>query len=115
MMNPSEKLRACAKGSERPPRSLHYALWVSSLLHASHFGTMLKSSQAPPHRKTHRLRRGPRPPAGLLPVPDYSGNFLTRQFLTGDWGGIRTNLANHGVQIGVEWDQFVQGVTKRWP
>jgi carbohydrate-selective porin OprB len=46
-----------------------------------------------------------------LPVPDYSGNFLTRQFLTGDWGGIRTNLANHGVQIGVEWDQFVQGVS----
>src|SRR6476646_5706396 len=51
------------------------------------------------------------PPAGLLPVPDYSGDFWTRQFLTGDWGGLRTNLANHGVQIGVEWDQFVPGVT----
>jgi porin len=51
------------------------------------------------------------PPAGLLPVPDYSGNFWTRPCLTGDWGGLRTNLASHGIQFGVEWDQFVQGVT----
>jgi porin len=50
-------------------------------------------------------------PAGILPVPDYSGNFCTRQYLTDDWWGARTYLANKGIQVGVEWNQFVQGVT----
>src|SRR6185436_3699081 len=49
-------------------------------------------------------------PTGLLPIPDYSADFWTRSFLTGDWGGVRTDLANKGIQIGVEWNQFVQGV-----
>jgi porin len=49
-------------------------------------------------------------PTGLLPVPDYSADFWTRSFLTGDWGGVRTDLANKGIQIGVEWNQFVQGI-----
>jgi hypothetical protein len=26
-------------------------------------------------------------PQGILPVPDYSGDFSTRGYLTGDWGG----------------------------
>ena len=40
-----------------------------------------------------------RPSAGLLPIPDYSANIWTRRQLTGDWGGVRTYLANKGVQI----------------
>ncbi len=48
--------------------------------------------------------------AGLLPIPDYSGDLLTRSYLTGDWGGARTNLANKGVQFGVQFNQYVQGV-----
>src|SRR5262245_36863251 len=52
----------------------------------------------------------PKPSAGLLPVPDYSADIWTRKFLTGDWGGVRTDLANKGVQFGVEWSQYVQGV-----
>jgi hypothetical protein len=50
-------------------------------------------------------------PAGLLPVPDYSADFWSRSYLTGDWGGVRTDLANKGIQIGIEWNQFVQGVS----
>ena len=50
-------------------------------------------------------------PAGLLPIPDYSTNIWTREYLTGDWWGARTYLANKGVQIGVELNQYVQGVT----
>jgi hypothetical protein len=50
-------------------------------------------------------------PAGLLPIPDYSGDLWKRPYLTGDWDGLRTTLAKKGIQIGVEWDQFVQGVT----
>lgn len=48
---------------------------------------------------------------GLLPIPDYSGDFWTRHYITGDWGGARTDLANKGIQFGVEWSQTVQGVT----
>ena len=48
--------------------------------------------------------------AGILPVLDYSGGFWERSFLTGDWGGARTDLANKGVQFGVDWNQYVQGV-----
>ena len=50
-------------------------------------------------------------PAGLLPIPDYSANIWTREYLTGDWWGARTYLANKGVQIGVELNQYIQGVT----
>ena len=50
-------------------------------------------------------------PAGLLPIPDYSANIWTREYLTGDWWSARTYLANKGVQIGVELNQYVQGVT----
>ena len=50
-------------------------------------------------------------PAGLLPIPDYSANIWTREHLTGDWLGARSYLANKGVQIGVELNQYVQGVT----
>src|SRR5437868_2150835 len=53
------------------------------------------------------------PPAGLLPVPDYSADLSTRQYVTGDLGGARTNLANKGVQLGVEWNQYVQSVIDR--
>jgi porin len=47
---------------------------------------------------------------GLLPVPDYGGDFWNRSHLTGDWGGTRTELANKGVQVDVDWTQYVQGV-----
>jgi hypothetical protein len=49
--------------------------------------------------------------AGLSPVREYSANFWKRQYLTGDWFGVRTDLANKGIQFGVEWNQYVQGVT----
>jgi porin len=49
--------------------------------------------------------------AGLLPIPDYSASFWKRGYLTGDWWGARTYLANKGVQIGVELNQYIQGVT----
>jgi carbohydrate-selective porin OprB len=41
--------------------------------------------------------------AGILPVPDYSANLWKRQFLTGDWFGLRTDLVNKGIQFGLEW------------
>jgi porin len=47
---------------------------------------------------------------GLLPVPDYGGDLWNRSHLTGDWGGRRTDLANKGVQVDVDWTQYVQGI-----
>ena len=47
---------------------------------------------------------------GLLPVPDYGGDLWNRSRLTGDWGGRRTDLANKGVQVDVDWTQYVQGI-----
>jgi len=49
-------------------------------------------------------------PAGLIPIPDYSGDFWRREYLTGGWGGTRADLANRGVQFDVLWTQYVQGV-----
>jgi len=47
---------------------------------------------------------------GLLHVPDYSGNFWSQSHLTGDWGGLRNDLANKGIQTEVRWNQTVQSV-----
>ena len=47
---------------------------------------------------------------GLLPVPDYSGELMTRNRVTGDWGGTRTELANKGVQFDVTFTQVLQSV-----
>ena len=47
---------------------------------------------------------------GLLPVPEYGGDLRKRPHLSGDWGGTRTDLANKGVQVEVDWTQYVQGL-----
>jgi porin len=42
-------------------------------------------------------------PAGILHIPDYGGDLSNRSHLTGDWGGMRTELAqNGGVQVEME-------------
>src|SRR5262245_711168 len=53
----------------------------------------------------------PQASAGLLPFPDSWAAFGTRHSLSGDWGGARTDLANKGIQFGLQWNQYLQGVT----
>ena len=48
--------------------------------------------------------------ATLFPVPDYSGDLWSRSRLTGDWGGLRTKLANHGIQLESDTTHFFQDV-----
>ena len=43
-------------------------------------------------------------------MPDYSGDWKTRRFLTGDWGGLRQEWANKGITFDVEWLQIPQGI-----
>jgi len=35
-------------------------------------------------------------PQGILPIPEYGGDLANRSYLTGDWGGKRTEWANIG-------------------
>ncbi len=48
--------------------------------------------------------------AGILPVPDYSGDFRSRTNLTGDWGGRRQEWAEDGFTFNLRWFQVGQGV-----
>ena len=48
--------------------------------------------------------------ATLFPVPDYTGDLWSRSRLTGDWGGLRTKLANHGVQLEMDITHYFQDV-----
>ena len=45
-------------------------------------------------------------PAGILPIPVYGGEIGKRGYLTGDWGGKRTEWADHGIQFDLEWLQW---------
>src|SRR6476646_1696592 len=46
----------------------------------------------------------------IYPVPNYGGDFWSRSYLTGDWGGLRSKLADHGVQFEFNVTQIYQGV-----
>lgn len=48
--------------------------------------------------------------ATLFPVPDYTGSLGERLRLTGDWGGARTTLAEHGFQTKLSLTQVYQGI-----
>lgn len=47
---------------------------------------------------------------GILPIPDYSGDFASRTTLTGGWGGERTRLAQQGFTLDLSFTQVVQDV-----
>jgi len=49
--------------------------------------------------------------ATLFPMPNYSGDLWSRSYLTGDWGGLRSKLANNGVQFETETVHFFQDVS----
>ncbi|MGH7167209.1 MAG: carbohydrate porin, partial [Nitrospiraceae bacterium] len=43
--------------------------------------------------------------------PEFGGGFWERSKLTGDWGGVRSRLAQAGVTLDADVTQFYQGVT----
>jgi len=53
----------------------------------------------------------PEAEATLFPVPDFTSGIWKRAKLTGDWGGLRTKLANNGVQLDVDTVHMFQNVT----
>jgi len=52
-------------------------------------------------------------PAGMPSIiqhlPDYGGDLAHRKYLTGDWGGARTALANKGILFDLDVTQLLQG------
>jgi len=46
----------------------------------------------------------------IYPVPNYGGDFWSRSYLTGDWGGLRSKLADRGIQFEFNVTQIFQGV-----
>jgi hypothetical protein len=46
----------------------------------------------------------------IYPVPNYGGDFWSRSYLTGDWGGLRSKLADRGVQFEFNVTQIFQDV-----
>jgi porin len=48
-------------------------------------------------------------PSLIQKLPDYSGDWLTREYLTGDWGGARTELAEKGIFFDLDLTQWLQG------
>ena len=48
--------------------------------------------------------------SGILPLPDYSGDFLERSYLLGDLGGLRIEWAEKGFTFDVDYNQYFQSV-----
>jgi porin len=52
----------------------------------------------------------PAEPSGILPLPDYSGDFFERAYLMRDFGGKRSEWAEKGFTFDINYNQYVQGV-----
>ncbi len=52
----------------------------------------------------------PAVPGGILPLPDYSGDFLERAYLLGDLGGKRSEWAKKGFTFDIDYNQYFQDV-----
>jgi porin len=50
------------------------------------------------------------PTSGILPIPNYAGSLLDRQYISGDWGGARSEFAEDGVQFQLGANQHLQSV-----
>jgi len=48
-------------------------------------------------------------PSLIQKLPDYSGSLWSREYLTGDWGGSRTQLAEDGISSKLDLTQIIQG------
>jgi porin len=53
----------------------------------------------------------PQAEATLFPVPDFTGDIWQRAKLTGDWFGLRTKMANNGVQLDMDNVHTFQSVS----
>jgi len=80
------------------------------VLFLSHFAGTIVSAQDKEAEKALEERAAGEE-ATLFPVPNYSGDLWSRSYLTGNWGGLRSKLANNGVQFEAETAHFFQDIS----
>src|ERR1035438_7545196 len=85
-------------------------LLAAALIGAAFTNTLAYAQAQPADDKA--AAAAPKASAGILPLPYYSGDLATREYLTGDWGGFRNDLANHGLTLSPAWPQRAQGVVR---
>lgn len=82
-------------------------------------GTVVCAQQTTPKSEDHQESAPADAPASTPPkllsliqeLPDYSGEMGTRKYLTGDWNGERTKLAEKGLLYDLSLNQYLQGNT----
>jgi porin len=95
MTKAAAALRPPAVSDRECPRSMHATRRFTSLALS---GIMLIASTA--------TGQDSPPDRGLLPIPDYSGDFSSRQRLLGDWNDHRSALAASGLTLDWTVTQF---------
>ncbi len=89
------------------------------VLMLAQFGGLTRAQSTRPSEQeggggTATAEHAPAPqPAGMPSIlhhlPDYGGDLAHRKYLTGDWGGLRTDLANKGILFDLDVTQLLQG------
>jgi porin len=75
----------------------------SSLTHAQTSGSGADDGDVPSTKELHQ---------GIIPPQDYGGDLTMRSHLTGDWGGVRSDLADLGIQFRGWLTPLVQDITE---
>lgn len=79
-------------------------VWFVGIVHAQSDEPATRS-EATEHGPTTK----PAMPSIIQMLPDYTGDLAHRKYLTGDWGGARTTLANKGILFDLDVTQLLQG------
>ena len=89
------------------------ALGLCGLLVTPGFGQESSTPQAPEAKSgestPHPATSQPAMPSIIQKLPNYLGDFWKRKYMTGDWGGARTELAEHGILVDLDLTQNFQG------
>lgn len=72
-------------------------------------GSTQSNPAAPGEPASESAEKATAMPSLIEKLPDYSGDLSKRSFLLGDWGGARTDLAEHGVLLDLDATQVFQG------
>jgi carbohydrate-selective porin OprB len=81
------------------------ACWLLLILSPRSLSGAAEEEKQPPDKSVSASSS-----ATIYPVPNYGGDFRSRSYLTGDWGGLRSKLADRGVQFDFNITQIYQGV-----
>jgi carbohydrate-selective porin OprB len=85
-------------------------LWSATAMLVVVFLALARAGAAQEEKQTREKTEAASSNATIYPVPNYGGDFWSRSYLTGGWGGFRSKLADHGVQFDLNVTQIFQGV-----